>query len=249
MGDLNSPDRRPDLGGEVWPDGDLPAQMGGAFSSLPPGVSNFRLPIDLPQLWDTVVVKADRPGHPDHGKDLVRIRVKFSREHPLVVVDGPHKDETLTATMTNNPRPRGRKDNPQTPWISDLMYLLDVSLGDKSRPTNPDVLKAAINKHAGRVIRLEHGLSAQCRPDKVRYIEVSNGNGTSSVMQDPSGVQGCGLRYYTKDFKNPDAKGDQPPYDEQIECDCHAILRGFAQVERFLPPQGQGAAMAVGSTR
>jgi hypothetical protein len=106
------------------------------------------------------------------------------------------------------------------------------------------VLKATINKYAGKTIRIEHGLSAHCRPDAVRYIDDPSKPGQGTI-KDPTGAKGCGDdskrraddkgkkgRYYTKDFKDAEGK-----YQTEVEClDCPAILRGFPSVERFLPP-------------
>lgn len=260
-GDVNSTAPRPDIAGD-WPEGDLPEQMGGARTTLMPNNYTFRLPDNLPQLWHTVEIEDTRPflangqPNPTKGQKVPRRQLKLDRNSPMVVVGGPHDGEPMTATITNNPRPRGKKDDPKTPWISDLAYLLEISLRDKTRPTTAEALVATINKYAGKTVRIETGLSAQCRPDKVRYIVVATGNPAfnpavpetpvggansktiESTMVDPSGTKGCGTRYYTKDFKNPEAKPGEDQYDREIACDCNAVLRGFEQIERFLPPLG-----------
>lgn len=239
---INSTAPRPDVGGD-WPEGDLPEQMGGPRTTLLPGISTFRIPDNLAQLWHDVEIEdtretlANGTPNPTKGQKVKRKQLKFDRSNPLVVVGGPHDGEPMTATFTSNPRPRGKKADPKTPWISDLAYLLEISLNDKSRPTTVDGLVTQITKYAGKTIRLEHGLTAQCRPDKVRYILVTTAEG-ESTMQDPQGTKGCGARYYTKDFKNPEAAAGQAAYDAEIQCDCTAVLRGFEQVERFLPPLG-----------
>lgn len=237
--DINSTQPRNDIGGE-WPEGDLPEQMGGARSTLLPGISTFRIPENIAQLWHDVDIEdkrqtlANGTPNPTVTQKVRRKQLKFDRANPLVVVGGPHDGEPMTATFTNHPRPRGKKDNPQTPWISDLAYLLEIALNDKSRPKTVDALVAQITKYRGKTMRLEHGLTAQCRGDKVRYILVQTAEGESTI-QDPTGAKGCGARYYTKDFKNP----ENNTFDTEIQCDCGAVLRGFEQVERFLPPLGQ----------
>jgi len=242
-GDVNAPPVVTD-DVQTWAEGDLPSQGGGG-STLMPGASTFLLPQNLAQCWDTVDILDKNPKSPNVGKTVRRLRLKFSKESPLVVADGPQKSETLTATFTSNPRPRGNADDPKTAWVSDLAYLLEIGLGDKSRPTSADVLKATINKYAGKTIRIEHGLSAHCRADAVIYIADPADPTGQKTIKDPNGTKGCGDdskrraddkgkkgRYYTRDFK--DAAG---VYQTEVEClDCPAILRGFPSVERFLPP-------------
>lgn len=259
--DINDTKPRADIGGE-WPEGDLPEQMGGQRTTLQPGVDTFALPKNIRQLWHDLEIEDGRPflangqPNPEKGQKKKRRQLKFDRNSPMVVVGNAHNDEPMTASFSSNPRPRGKKDDPKTPWVSDLAYVLEVGFGDKSRPKTVTELEALINKYveAGKHLRLEHGLSAQCRPDKVRYILVQTANPDfnpalpesptnqkviESTIQDPSGTKGCGERYYTKEFKNPDAKPGEPQYDAEIQCDCGSILRGFEQVERILPPLGQ----------
>ena len=222
-----------------WPEGELPEQGGGFRETLLPGVNTFRLPNPLAPLWDMAAEATDnRPGSPTNGQKIVRPVLKCDKNNPLIIVGGKQDGEPFTASFSTNARARGKKDAPGTPYISDAAYLLDVGLQDKSRPKTVQELVNAINQYAGREVRLEHGLSAQCRPDRTRYISVnvSEGGVTHTVSQeDPSGQQGCGKRYYTKAFKLEDGT-----YSDQIECECGALLRGFPQVEKILPPLGQG---------
>jgi len=263
-GDINSTVARPEVAVE-WPDqgSDLPDQGGGARrTTLAPGIYAFKLPESLVSLWHEVEV-VDRRAflgngqpNPTFNQKVKRSQLKFDRNAPLIVVGGPHDGEPMTASFSSAPRPRSfKKDaskDPATPWISDLAYLLDIALADKSRPSNPEALKATINKYAGRTIRLETGLTAQCRADKVRYIRVETVEGNERAeqdLQDPTGKKGCGKRFNTKDFKDP-ATGK---YDLEIACVCGdptqdevnagvlpatVIVRAFEQVERFLPPLG-----------
>lgn len=254
-----------DIPGETWAEGDLPSQ-GGGMATLMPGVDEFMLPLNLAQCWNTIQIKDSRKqlpngaSNPTYGQDVTRLQLKFDRNNPLVIASGPKKGEAMTATFTSNPRPRGNPEEAKTPWVSDLAYLLEIGLNDKSRPTTADALKTRITQYAGKTFRMEHGLSAHCRPDKVKYIVVPLPGGGEQTVQDPTGAKGCGDdtkkrtdgkgkqgRYYTKDFKDPET-GE---YMDTIECDtivsppgapvqyCNAILRGFPSVERFLPPLGQ----------
>lgn len=243
-----------------WPEGDLPEQMGGSRTTMLPGTDTFRIPENVAQLWHDIVAEDKRPylpnGQPNttKGQKVKRRQLKFDKNSPLVVVGGKYDGEPMTASFSTAPRPRGKADDPKTAWISDAAYLLDMGLADKSRPTDSKVLEATINRYAGRTVRLEHGLSAQCRPDKVRYIAVelpneqfnpnvpdspANPRTVTQTMQDPQGTKGCGERYYTRDFKNPEAKDGESPWDLTIVCDCGAVLRGFESVDRILAPLGQ----------
>jgi hypothetical protein len=235
--DLNSTTPRTDAPGEAWPDGDLP-ELGGRRDTLMPGTDIFQMPTDFSRLWDEVDLKYNRPGHPDDQKVIKRLRLKFTRDFPLIVVGGPRDGMPLVCQFTTQPVPRGRKDDPKTAWVSWLAYVLEIGLSDRSRPKTPEALKAAISQYAGKTIRLEHGLSAHCREDKVRWIEVEvPGTTTTQTLLDPQGTKGCGKRFYTRDFKGEDGN-----FGDSIQCDCGAILRGFEQVERVLPPVGQAVA-------
>jgi len=277
MSDVNQPIVLP--GGEEWPDGDLPEQMGGPRTLLMPGQSTFRLPANLVQLWHDVAIEDTRPylasgqvnptgplgTRPDGSKGaqkIARKQLKFDRNTPLVVEGGKHDGEPMTATFSTNPRVRGRKDDPKSAWISDIAYMLDISLEDKTRPKAPADTIATVNKYAGKTLRGEHGLTAQCRDDKVRYILVqtrdASGQVTEANIPDPTGAKGCGKRWYTKDFKNPETG----QYDQEIACICGTpplevaaalqaagqpmpppvvvVLRAYESWERFLPPLVQG---------
>lgn len=252
--DINSTAARPDLAEEAWPEGDLPEQMGGSSVTLLPGIDVFKLPDNLAQLW------SEREMEDGRTKQKVKRQVlKMDRNSPLVAVGGQYDGLPFRATFSTNPRPRGKKDDPNTPWVSDAAYLLEIGLGDRSRPKTAELLKQAINRYAGRTVRLEHGLTGQCRGDKVRRILVEIANPqfnaqmpagpanpatVQQTIEDPSGAKGCGARYYTGDFRNPDAKPGETQYDLEIQCDCGAaenkvvVIRGYDSVDRILPPLG-----------
>jgi hypothetical protein len=238
MSTIHDTTPRPDMA--EWPEGDLPEQFGGPRSTLMPGQSTFRLPANLAPLWSEVEMLdgrqtlANGQPNPTYGQKVKRRQLKFDRNHPLVVEGGPHHGEPMTASFSTNPRPRGKKDDPARPWISDLAYVLDIGFADKSRPKTVDALVAQINRYGGKTLRLEHGLTAHCRPDRVRYILVKTADGEATI-QDPQGKKGCDARYYTKDFRNP----ENGQYDTEIQCDCGAVLRAFESVERILEPLGQ----------
>lgn len=246
MGDLNNPTVTNEIPAEVWPDdGKLPEQMGGQFKTLLPGSTVFRIPDNLASLWDVVEIEDNRAGSPTKGQKVKRARLKFDRNNPLVVVSSTNPKvqagDVMTATFTTNPRPRGKKDDPATPWISDVAYLLRVGLNEATATKTTQETVALINRHAGGILRLEHGLGGQCRADKVRRIVVTTAEG-DVIMEDPQGTKGCGKRYYTDAFKTDDGTG----YDLETQCACDAIIRGFENVERILtPPAGTVAPAGV----
>ena len=259
--DVNAPAALADPGMD-WPEGELPEQMGGMRSTLVPGIYTFRLPANLASHWKEVPITdgralfANGTPNPTYNQKVNRLQLKLDRNNPLVVVGGPHNDEPMTTTWTTNPRPRGKKDDLKTPWISDVHYLIGVGFNATDRPKTVDEIKAVVNRYANGLVRLETGLTAQCNPENVRYILVA-ADGKESTMKDPSGKKGCGKRYYTKDFKNPTAAPGEEPYDMEIACTCGeptadevaagavpvtVVLRAFEQVERILPPlAGQNA--------
>lgn len=250
--DVNSTAARPEPEME-WPEGDLPEQMGGTRTTILPGIHIFQLPADLSALWDEVAIEDGRPKMPDGSANatfkqkLTRKRLKFDRNHPLVVIGGPFDGEPMTVTWTSNPRVRGRKDDPKSQWISDLAYLYTMALKGSVRTKTSEELRAEINRLGGNAkIRLETGLSAQCRPDRVRRVRLLV-DGQPVTVEDPTGTKGCGTRYYTTDFKN-ETTGK---FDLEIGCTCGepsaeeaaagktavaVILRGYENVERFMPP-------------
>lgn len=273
--DVNNPSLT-DIPGEVYPDGELPSQGGGMFATLMPGSSTFVLPSAIDALFE---VKAMRDGrktlpngqpNPTFGQDVARLVLKFDKNAPLVVADGKFKGQPFTATFNSNPRPRGKVDDPTTQWISDMTYLLDVGFNDKSRPATAAALKDLLIKHAaaGHTLRIEHGLSAHCRPDKVRYIimgvpnpafnpavpetEIGGANArftSEQTVLDPKGTKGCAddTKFRTDNPKRKkgryytdDFKDSERPgeYFDDVICECGAALRGFPSVERILPPLG-----------
>ncbi len=260
-GGMMSTTPRPSVGGD-WPEGDLPAQMGGTFHVLYPGVSTFVLPVNLAQLWKWEKSKDNNPRSQTFGQEVDRIYLDFDKSNPLVIVAGRAEDigQSMTGRVSGNPRARGKRDNPTTPYVSDLAYLLEVSLKDTTRPTGPDVvqaqmaLAARINLYAGQPIRLEHGLNGYCNPNKAKRLILGYDSlqANKPIYGDaPNGAKGCDESYYTDAFKVPaptSAKAEDL-WDTEVVCQkvvntatgekCSAIVRGWPRIERFLPPAGQ----------
>lgn len=240
---------------------DLPEQGGGSILTLLPGVSIFQLPSTLGQCWeafdDLVWQDAERKFaqiDPKTGAQQViqRIRWKFDKDNPLLVVESASYPEMVgqpvMCTVSNVPRKRSKK--PDVPKVSDATYLLRESLGDSSPIATPADWIRVMAAHAGHTFKAEHGLSATCNPEKVRYIGVQNpADGSWIAQEDPTGQKGCAVagakvgRFYTDDFKVPNSRPVQ--YSDRRFCGqyvegkgwqggCGAFLRGFFRLERFL---------------
>lgn len=202
---------------------EAPEQGRGSIPLLRFGEYQVRLPDDLSKAWQAP--KKDKNG-------VTRITLKLDASNPLVVVGGPHDGDILTATVSTIPRPRGQ----QKQQISDMFYLLRTSFADQTLVSTLRDWKNAIDAHAGQVFRVDVGGTANCREDKVRYIETQNPEtGGNATIEDPSGTKGCGKRMYTRDINKLRDEAGNPP--EHVYCpQCGAVLRVFNQIERYLPP-------------
>lgn len=236
-----------------WPEGDLPEQFGGDFTTLLPGVDLFELPKNLAQLCEPKDMEDKRPGSPTFGQKVKRWMWKFDKKNPLIIIAGPRSGDVLTGTISTHPIPRGKKDDPSTPWVSAAAYLLEIGLANKSRPVG-DAIVAAINQYAGHSVLIDHGLSGQCNPERV--VRLYMGEDTVATPPRPifgeaaDGRKGCGARYRMKDFKNPAPTSKDDVWFDTVQCtghyivqtptgpvqqNCQAIVRGFPSIERFLP--------------
>lgn len=197
---------------------DLP-ELGG-FTQLPPGDYDFRLPANLAECWSTYVLE----------KGGTHLRLSFDQEHPMIVLGGEHDGEPfMYQSFTSQTRPRG-KDQAQ---LSDLAYLLRDGLKDKRPITGKPQLAAAINEGAGKIVRANIQLTAQCRDDKPIRVE------QDGVMTTVEGTMGCGARFY-QGYRGNRANTFAIPKDDKGQpatsfvCVCGANLRAFPSVNKFL---------------
>src|ERR1044071_10083409 len=224
---------------------ELPEQMGGVgLPVLFPGTHIFRIPQTVAQLIETYdeVVKDQNgnavadPSDPNKALLVQRIRVRFDKDDPLLVVGGDEHDHPVATSISNQPRNRARKGAPRV-LVSDMAYLLRESLKYTGPLTKNSEWVAALQWAAGKVFRAEHGLSAYCNTEKVRYVHDPSDPTMRGSMQDPTGQKGCGERLYTSSFRLPAQNGQPPSYSDIAYCKkCQAKLRGFFQIERFLKP-------------
>lgn len=191
-------------------EGELPAQGGGYVPTIMPGFHNLQLPANIDQCWEAKdYEKKDDAGNVVMGPDGValveqHLLLKFDKENPMIVQGGNFDGLPFTATISTMARRRGKKTDPNAPKVSDMTYFIRDSLNDNSRIQFRKDVIGIVNKHAGQVVRVESGLSAQCDTERVRYID----DGAGGVIEDPDGIQGCGAaggkansRLYTQDFK------------------------------------------------
>lgn len=241
---------------------ELPEQSSAPLPTVMPGISIFQLPTDMLSVIETFdeLQKAEDgspiyepdPANPGQQRQRVvqRVRLHFTKDNPLMIVNPTErKDMVVTATISNVPRNRARKGEPPNK-VADLAYLIRVSLKDTTSVLNsPKSYVQALLTKGGQQFRAEHGLTAHCREDKVRYIHKAPDdpntpdNGLGS-QEDPAGTMGCGKRFYTSKFKLPAAQGGgftDIAYCDNPQCLANghgnpAKLRGFFQIERWLEP-------------
>lgn len=258
---------------------ELPTQGGSRTPPILPGISTFRLPANIDQCWKpfdfekkvngtvqthpagTTINNVDVSGQPIIEHHLM---LQFDSDNPLIVEGGPYDGLPVNyVSISTMPRKRGKgADAPQVP---DMTYFVRKSLKDNAPVAKRSDWIAIVNKHAGGIVRLEHGLSAFCDPERTRYIS----DGAGGVVEDPDGNKGCGkgpggkdrARFYTNAFYVDEVDGDgnktgRKVYTDQVGCpNCGAALRGFFRVEKFLEPLastvqvGGGAAAQLGGVQ
>jgi hypothetical protein len=224
---------------------ELPAQLGGqGLPTLLPGTHIFRIPTDVQALFEPYdeILKDELgnpvadPTDPTKARIIQRLRVRFDKDNPLLVVGGEENDTPVTTSISNQPRNRARKGEARV-LVSDLAYLLRESLVYKGPLTKNSEWVTALMQYGGKIFRVEHGLSAYCSPDRVRYVNDPSDQTFVGSIQDPSGQHGCGHRLYTSAFKLPAQNGQRGGYSDIAYCPkCSAKLRGFFQIEKYLKP-------------
>jgi hypothetical protein len=207
---------------------ELPEQGGSYVPQLKPGQYWLVIPATIAQLWAAFDQTKDVLTGQPLAKPIQRLQLKFDKDNPLVVRGGDQDGAVLLQTISNMPRKRSKKAD--VPPVSDMLYLVRESLAVPATVPlrTPQDWINCLNQFAGQVFPAETGLQGQCRKDKVKWIP----DGQGGQIEDPTGAMGCGKRYYSQSFKLPDGT-----YAERLQCQtpgCGAIIRGFAQIDRFL---------------
>lgn len=205
------------------------------FGSYPdppqPGSYRFRLPANLSRIWEIFDhVKGKPPGK--------RIRAKFDESFPLTIVQSPGgtlDGEPFQTSITNAERPRGKADNPNLQFISDMDYMNRDVWGLQSKPPGGNKGYAdEFQKHAGTDFGADVEWNWYCNEKKDIYVP--NGSGGYQVVE---GQKGCGTNYYQKDVdkipSNPEDPNSPKVYPMRVQCQCGAHVRAFANLVRFRP--------------
>lgn len=190
---------------------DIP-EFGGFTPPPQPGPYRFRLPQDLSHQFDLI----DSP----KGQ---RVKVVFDQDHPLLIVQALDKNDLNTPFQTrlsNVERKRG-KDGPE---VSDLDYL-DKALGHQTRAKSNKEAAQRVVAAAGKEFAADITYSWGCSEDRDIYVKDAAG-ATVKV----EGQKGCGARYYQGKHIQ---KGADGKYPYEIQCQCGALVRAFANLDRI----------------
>ena len=205
-----------DLKEEALPDqsfDDLPEF--GAFVIPPqPGPYRFKLPGSLDQIWDTT----------DTAKGQ-RVQMILDRDNPLLIIASPggvHNGETFRTRLSNLERKRG-KDGPEA---SDLDYLLRAFKMTSRPKTNRQYIDA-VRAHAGQEFGADISFSYGCNKKKNIWVM----DQAQDRLVEVDGRKGCGKRYYQKDI--PVQAKVEGKFPLQIQCECGAVVRVFANLDNI----------------
>lgn len=207
---------------------EMPDQIGQYAETPQPGTYRFKFPARMDEIWEVFDhTKGNPPGK--------RVRAKFDDAHPLLIVQSPggHYDgEPFQTTITNAERQRGKRDDPNRPWISDMDYFNRDVFGLPGKPQGNAGYANEFMKHASEEFTADLTWSWSCNPE--RNIFADNGQGGLQEMDQ----KGCGTRYYEKDVdKVPSDPGDPNSpkvYPRRITCgNCGANLRSFPGLSNF----------------
>ncbi len=210
-------------------------QFGGFTPPPQPGSYRFRLPKDLTSIWEVFDhAKGNPPGK--------RIRAQFDDAHPLTIIQSPGGVEDgnpFSTSITNAERKRGKSDDPNAQFISDMDYLNRDVFGLTAKPVGGNRGYAdEFAKHANAEFGADVEWNWFCNPKKDIYTD----NGQGGLSEVP-GTKGCGTSYYQKDIKDggmmvpsdPENPNSPKVFPLRIECSCGANVRAFANLVRFRP--------------
>jgi hypothetical protein len=190
----------------------------GSFREPPqPGPFRFKLPADLSAIWDVYDTPQKTPPQ--------RIRMVLDRDHPLLIIQSvgaKYNGDPFETRLSNEERARGKD---KSVIASDMDYLLRA-LGVKTKPASNKAYIEAVKAQAGKEFGADIRYSFKCSDS--RNIRVKDAQG---AIQEVENQKGCGNAYYEADVpKNQD--GTTPT---QIQCQCGALLRAFANMDNLRP--------------
>lgn len=220
----------PEAVGETLDYGSMPDQLGSYTPLIQPATYRFRLPKDLSGVWDKFE-------HTNTNKPGTRIRAVFDDNNPLIIVQSPggeHDGEPFTTRISNAERKRGKKDDTNAPYISDMDYINRDVWDLPGKPGNGSNIAylQEFSKHGGTEFSAEVTWNWFCNPNKDIYAD--NGQG---ALQQVTGQKGCGTSYYQRDVEkvraNPEDPNSPLVFPERITCQCGANVRAFANLGNF----------------
>jgi hypothetical protein len=193
----------------------------GTFREPPqPGAYRFALPPDLTTVYEPYDTPTKTPPQ--------RVRVIFDRESPLTIVQSPlgrANGEPFETRLSNEERARGKD---KSIMASDWDYLLRA-FGVKQKPASNTAYVQALIPHAGKQFGADIRFSWKC--DTKRNIRVKDAAGAIIEVQNHPG---CGNAYYQEDLPNGGKLADGL-VPSQIQCQCGALLRCFANLDNIRP--------------
>lgn len=218
--------------GEALDYASMPDQMGSFTPPPQPGPYRFKFPKDLSGVWEVF-------DHTNGKPPGQRISAQFDDAHPLTIVQSPGGVEDgnpFQTKISNAERKRGKKDDADAPFISDMDYIFRDVWGIMAKPKTNKAYADEFQKHAGTEFGADVSWSWRCNPK--RNVFVSNGQGGSTEVE---GQPGCGTAYYEKDIKgteymvpaNPEDPNSPKVYPLRITCQCGATVRAFANLGVF----------------
>lgn len=215
---------------------DVPDQLGAFLPPPQPGTYRVKFPAKLDDIYEVF-------DHPEGKPPGRRIRAKFDDSHPLLIIQSPggrNDGEPFQTTISNAERPRGKKDDPNRPLVSDLDYIFRDVFDLKTPPKTNPAYATELMKHPGAEMTVDVEWSWFCNPKKNIYVQVDNPGGTPSYTEQ-EGTLGCSTRYYQQDIKDgnllelSDPNNPESPkqYPLRITCQCGASVRAFAGLRNF----------------
>lgn len=193
---------------------DLP-QFGSFREPPQPGPYRFRLPAVLTKIWEVFDITIN-------GKTEQRVRAQFDGDAPLTIIqakDQKYLNESFETRVSNAERPRGKD---KSVVASDMDYLLRA-LGEKARPRTNKAYIETFNKYGGKEFGADISFSWVCSDSREIYVKDAEGHS----VKDPEGRKGCGKKYYQRDVP----KQDNGEYPVELQCDCGAVVRAFANLD------------------
>lgn len=209
---------------------DTPKERGAWLPPLPPGDYEFRMPMNVAQLWGKFVYE-----------NTEYVYVSFDKDSPLVVVatapgQEAYMNYTWQGVVNNMPKDRRTKrekdaGNPPV-MVSDMLYLIRA-FDPEARPSMNNQYAEALSAHAGGVFGASNEWKAACKKGETKWLAGADGR----IVEDPLKGKGCGKTVFQRDLQEQymTPEGNWPL---RITCPtpgCLASLRTQGELRLFRP--------------